>query len=171
MIELRSATVEDAAAIREIYAPYVLHTSVTFEREVPTVEEFRRRIAHTLERFPYLLAVEDGEVMAYCYASPVNERPSAWLSAQLSVYVRQDCRGRGLGRLLYTELERLLRQQGITNLYALVAAPVGENPHLTMDSPRFHAAMGYTEVGRLHRCGEKFGLRMDLTYWEKILEE
>ena len=67
-------------------------------------------------------------------------------------------------------LERLRRQQGITTLYALVAAPVGENPHLTMDSPRFHAAMGYTEVGRLHRCGEKFGLRMDLTYWEKILE-
>ncbi len=170
MITLRTAAAEDAAAIRAIYAPYVLETAVTFEREVPTEEEFRRRIAHTLKRFPYLVAEEAGRVVGYCYAGAVNERPSAWPSAELSVYVEQGQRGKGIGSRLYTAVEELLRQQGVTNFYALVAAPIGENPYLTMDSPHFHAAMGYEEVGRLHGCGEKFGYRIDLTYWEKRAE-
>lgn len=170
MIILRSATLKDAAAIRAIYAPYVLETAVSFEREVPIIEEFYRRISHTLERFPYLVAEEEGKVLGYCYAGAVNERPSAWPSAELSVYVDQNQRGKGVGKRLYTAMEELLHQKGVTNLYALVAAPIGENPYLSLDSPRFHAAMGYKEVGRLHACGEKFGYRVDLTYWEKLLE-
>lgn len=169
MLIIRSATPEDADAIRAIYAPYVLNTSVTFEREVPGREEFLRRIGNTLQRFPYLVAVEDGEVIAYCYAGAVNERPSAWPSAELSVYVEWEHRGQGIGKKLYLEMEERLRQQNVSNLYALVAAPIGENPYLSEDSPHFHKAMGYNEVGRLHGCGEKFGFRLDLTYWEKII--
>ena len=61
----------------------------------------------------------------------------------------------------------ILKAQNVRNLYALVAEAAGENPYLSADSPRFHAAMGYREVGRLHQCGEKFGYWLDLTYWEK----
>ncbi len=170
MLEIRRATLGDLDAIRAIYAPYVLNTAVSFEREVPSREEFAHRIHNTLKRFPYLVAVEDGAVLGYCYAGCVNERPSAWPSAELSVYVEWEHRGRGIGRMLYTEMEQQLRAQNVSNLYALVAAPVGENPYLSDDSPRFHTAMGYKEVGRLHACGEKFGYWLDLVYWEKILD-
>ena len=168
---IRDADYGDIPAIRAIYAPYVLHTAVSFEREVPTVEEFHRRMESTLARFPYLVAEEDGRVLGYCYAGCVNERPSAWPSAELSVYVEQEQRGRGIGRRLYTAMEERLKAQNVRNLYALVAEAVGENPYLTADSPRFHTAMGYREVGRLHKCGEKFGYWLDLTYWEKGIGE
>ena len=171
MPEIRDAVFEDIPAIRAIYAPYVLETAVSFEREVPTVEEFTRRMTHTLERFPYLVAVEDGRVLGYCYAGCLNERPSAWPSAELSVYVDREQRGRGIGRMLYSAMEERLKARNVRNLYALVAESRGDNPYLTADSPRFHRAMGFREAGRLHRCGEKFGYRLDLVYWEKLLDE
>ena len=59
-MEIRVARVADALRLLEIYAPYVRETAVTFECEVPTAEEFKRRIASVLEAYPYLVAVEDG---------------------------------------------------------------------------------------------------------------
>lgn len=169
MLTVRDADFEDIPAIQAIYAPYVLTTAVSFEREVPTVEEFTRRMERTLARFPYLVAEEDGSVLGYCYAGCVNERPSAWPSAELSVYVEREQRGRGIGRMLYSVMEERLKAQNIRNIYAIVAESISDNPYLTADSPHFHKAMGFEEVGRLHACGEKFGYWLDLTYWEKRL--
>ena len=53
---IRPASPEDAEALLSIYAPYVKHTAITFEYEVPSAEEFRKRIAHTLQHYPYLVA-------------------------------------------------------------------------------------------------------------------
>lgn len=61
------AVPDDAKALVVVYAPYVLHTAVTYEYEVPTVEEFRRRIEHTLENYPYVVAEVDGEIAGYAY--------------------------------------------------------------------------------------------------------
>ena len=64
-IRIRSAAVEDAESLLEIYAYYVSNTAISFECEVPSVEEFRKRIARTLEKYPYLVAEEDGAVRGY----------------------------------------------------------------------------------------------------------
>lgn len=69
MIDIRSARIEDAADLVAIYAPYVEKTAITFETEVPTVEAFASRIEKTLEKFPYLVSVEEGKVVGYAYAS------------------------------------------------------------------------------------------------------
>ena len=58
-LTFRVARPEDAAALLAIYAPYVEETAITFEYEVPSVEEFRARIAHTLATYPYIVAVEE----------------------------------------------------------------------------------------------------------------
>ena len=64
------ATVADAAALREIYLPYVRTTAVTFEfGEDPTLEDFTERVRKTLERYPYIVAVEEGEIVGYANAS------------------------------------------------------------------------------------------------------
>ena len=68
MIVIRSATAADASALLAIYAPYVEKTGITFELEVPSVDDFRHRIVKTLERFPYLVATdESGEIVGYSY--------------------------------------------------------------------------------------------------------
>lgn len=60
----RVARPEDAAALLAIYAPYVEETAITFEYEVPSVEAFRARIAHTLATYPYIVAVEEQDANA-----------------------------------------------------------------------------------------------------------
>ena len=168
-ITLRLVTAADAASLAAIYAPYVRETAISFEYEPPTVEEFTRRIEEVLEKFPYLAAVSDGEIVGYAYAHPYGVRKAYSWSVELSVYIRRDCRGLGAGRRLYEAMEVLLKAQNVTNLYALVAGVDIEDEYLTHDSQKFHAAMGYVQVGKLHKAGYKFGRWYDMITVEKII--
>ena len=168
-ITLRLVTAADAAELAAIYAPYVRETAISFEYEPPTVEEFTGRIEEVLEQFPYLAAVSDGEIVGYAYAHPYGVRKAYSHSVELSVYVRRDCRGLGAGRRLYEAMEVLLQAQNVTNLYALVAGVDVEDEYLTHDSQKFHAAMGYVQVGKLHKAGYKFGRWYDMITVEKII--
>ena len=99
-IRIRPATAADAPALLAIYAPYVEHTAITFEYEAPAAEEFRRRICHTLERYPYFAAEAEGRIVGYAYAGPFHPRAAYDWDAELSIYVARDCRGMGVGRKL-----------------------------------------------------------------------
>ena len=169
MIELREAAVSDAAGILAIYAPYVEKTAVSFEFDVPTAAEFAARIAHTLERYPYITLWDGGELMGYAYAGPLKDRRAYDCSAEVTIYLRQDVRRRGYGRMLYAELEARLKTIGVRRAYACIAIPNGDDPYLTMDSPRFHEKMGYRRVGFFENCAEKFGRGYSMAYYEKVL--
>ena len=101
---IRPVTPGDAAALAAIYAPYVEGTAITFEYDVPPAEEFARRIAHTLEHYPYLAAERDGTILGYAYAGPFGSRAAYDWTTELSVYLRMDCRGGGIGTQLYLSL-------------------------------------------------------------------
>ena len=100
-IRIRAAAPEDAAQLLAIYTPYVERTAITFEYDVPTLEEFRGRIARTLQRYPYLTAERGGELLGYAYLSPFVGRAAYQWAAETSIYLRMDSRGLGLGRALY----------------------------------------------------------------------
>lgn len=73
---LRLAREEDARALLEVYAPYVENTTVSFEYQVPTEEEFARRIKETLAGFPYLVLEQGKRILGYAYAHPYAARPA-----------------------------------------------------------------------------------------------
>ena len=125
---LRFATPQDAPGLLEIYAPYVTGTIVSFEYDVPTVEEFARRIQDTTARFPYLVWEEDGALLGYAYAHPYAARPAYQWSAELTVYLRQGAARRGLGSRLYGALFDLLRLQGVRTVYGVRLRHRGERP-------------------------------------------
>ena len=77
----------------------------------------------------------------------------------------------GYGRKLYEALEIALRQQNIINVYALIAYTDTEDEHLTHNSVEYHSHLGYREVGKLCRCGYKFGKWYDLVWMEKLIGE
>ena len=87
--KIRVATKQDAKSLVEIYAPYVEKTAITFEYTVPTVEEFEKRIERVLEKYPYLVAERDGEIVGYAYASAFHERPAYDWAVETTVYVKQ----------------------------------------------------------------------------------
>lgn len=169
-INIRTASPEDAGQIRDLYAYYVLHTAITYEYEVPSLEEMRERIAHTLRKFPYLTAEQEGEILGYAYAGPFKQRAAYDWSVESSIYVSRDARGRGIGKRLLVSLEGILKAQKILNVNACIAVPgEREDRYLTFDSVRFHEKMGYQAVGTFHKCACKFNRWYDMIWMEKML--
>lgn len=124
-MNIRLENKNDAAALIAIYAPYVEKTAITFEYDVPSVEEFSGRIEKTLERYPYLLAEEEGVILGYAYASTYYGREAYNWAIELSVYVADENCGRGIGKQLYDKLEEILEQQGFVHFLACIALPNG----------------------------------------------
>ena len=166
---IHDAKLSDAPRLLEIYSYYVKNTAITFEYEVPSLEEFQGRIAHTLRRYPYIVAVENGEILGYAYTGPFGERAAYSWSVETSIYLRQDVRGKGLGKRLYAELERISKAQNVQNLYACIAYPDHDDAYLTGNSVAFHTHLGYTTVGRFPHCAYKFGTWYNMTWMEKTL--
>jgi phosphinothricin acetyltransferase len=138
----------DAAIIREIYAPWVLETAISFEEAVPSVEDMLGRM-NGRPRLPWLIAEVDGEPAGYAYASKHAARAAYRWSADVSVYLNADQRGRGLGRRLYGELIAEVRALGYVTLFAGITQP---NPA----SVGLHRAVGFELAGIHPNTGYKF---------------
>ncbi len=162
-MRIRPVTEADAPALLSVYAPYVTDTTVTFEYTVPSPEEFASRIRHTLSVFPYLCAEEEGGIVGYAYASAFHPRAAYAWTAESSLYVRRDKRGRGIGRALQAALEERLQAQHIHVLTACITYP---NP----DSIAFHLKHGFRECARFHHVGYKMGQWLDVVWLEKDLQ-
>jgi L-amino acid N-acyltransferase YncA len=168
-ILIRAAREDDAGALLAIYAPYVTGTAITFEYEVPSLDEFRARIRGTIERYPYLVAENSGKIVGYAYAGAFHARAAYDWAVETSIYVDKNHQGHGLGRSLYRALEDALCRQHIINLNACIAYTEGEDIHLTDASVKFHERLGYRMAGRFTKCGYKFGKWYDIVWMEKHL--
>lgn len=168
---IRTAEESDAEELLAIYAPYITDTAVTYEYEIPAVEEFRNRIRKTLERYPYLVAEQAGEIVGYAYAGQFHPRAAYAWAAEMSIYLKMNKKRMGIGRRLYDTLEKILADQNILNLYACIAWPQEEDEYLTEDSIRFHERMGYKIVGKFPECAYKFGRWYGMVWMEKQIGE
>ncbi len=163
LTEIRLATVADAAAIHAIYAPIVEATVISFELAPPSVDEIAERIQTTLARFPWLVCEIHSHVAGYAYAGPHHTRAAYQWSANVSVYVHNEWRGRRIGSALYRALLPILAAQGYYAAYAGIALP---NP----GSVRLHESVGFTPIGVYHAVGYKHGAWHDVGWWECNLQ-
>ena len=163
-MDIRLAKPSDARSLLDIYAPYVENTAITFEYEVPTIEVFATRIERTLGKYPYLVAEEDGAILGYAYASTYYARAAYDWAVELSVYVSQDARGKGVGSKLYDELEDLLDQMGYMHFLACISLP-------NEDSIAFHTKRGYQQVAHFPKIGYKFNRWHDIVWLQKSLDK
>lgn len=170
-IIIRGVEPEDASALLGIYAPYVENTAITFEYEIPTLEEFTERVRSISAKFPYLVAERNGELLGYAYANTFKARAAYNWSVEVTIYIRQGYKRSGIGKSLYEALEKELKQIHILNLNACIAYTEVEDEKLSHDSVRFHEKMGYEWVGRFHKCGYKSGTWYDMIWMEKHIGE
>lgn len=164
IITYRIATEEDAEALLEIYRPYVESTAVSFETEVPSPDAFRERIRRIRKQYPFLVAEQDGQAIGYSYASQYRTRAGFLWTAELSVYVRQDLRGNGIGTRLFAAVLDLLRLQGYRNAVSVVSLP---NP----PSEKLHYHFGFRLAGKQNKCGYKNGRWCDVGIFERPLSD
>ena len=161
---IRPAGENDARAVAEIYAPYVLETAITFETEPPTVAVMAERIRRTLEIHPWLVADRDGEIVGYAYAGKHRERAAYRWTVDVTVYVRGTARSRGVGQTLYRALLEVLRRQGFRSAFAEIVLP-------NAGSVRLHEAAGFKALGVHKDIGFKLGHWHDIGYWRLALAE
>lgn len=162
--KIRLATEDDSDSLLEIYAPYITNTTYTFEYDIPTIMEFKERIAKIRKYYPWLVCEINKRIAGYAYASRFREREAYKWSVSLSIYINQDHHRRGIGRALYFALIELLRLQGFYNAYVAVTVP-------NIKSERFHEAFGFKEVGVYHKAGYKFDSWHDVKCYELKIQE
>lgn len=163
-IKFRLAEETDAKEILAIYAPYINMDNITFEYEVPNIIEFRQRIAKVITKYPYIVAVYQGKIVGYTYASTFRDRIAYNWGLETSIYLTPEVKGQKLGEKLYTKLEQILKIQHITNLVASITYP---NPQ----SIAFHEKMGYKKIAHFTKCGYKQGKWYDMIFMEKFINK
>jgi len=142
-----------------IYAPFVTSTAVSFETVVPSVEAFAARVDGG---WPWLACADGASLLGYAYASPHRSRAAYRWTCEVSVYVREDARRRGVARALYTHLLERLADAGYRHAYAGIALP-------NAPSVAFHESMGFTRVALYPRIGFKHGAWHDVGWWDRVL--
>ena len=170
-VDIRIANLKDAPELLKIYAPYVRETAITFDYEVPSVEAFRGKIERILKKYPVLVAETAEGIVGYAYADAFKNKKAYDWAVETTIYVEKNCKKTGIGRLLYEELESILKAQNIVNLNACIAYPEEEDEHLTKDSVRFHEKLGYRMVGEFRQCGYKFNRWYNMVWMEKHIGE
>lgn len=170
-MNIEKATEEDVEALLDIYAFYVENTAVSFEYETPSVEEFAGRIRRISAIYPYIKAVDNGEITGYAYADVFKARKAYDWAVETTIYVKQEHRRTGVGARLYRALESSLADIGILNMNACIAYTPKKDEYLNNDSTYFHKKMGFDVVGTFHKCGYKFGRWYDMVWMEKIIGE
>lgn len=168
-MNIRPATPKDVPALLAVYAPYVTDTAITFEYDVPTEADFLQRLLTFSEKFPYLVAEDDGQVVGYAYAHAFHTRIGYRYTVESTVYVERGHRRGGVGRALYAALESGLKALGYKNMNACITYVDVEDEYLTHDSVKFHERMGFSHAAHFHKCGCKFGRWYDVIWMEKFI--
>jgi phosphinothricin acetyltransferase len=160
---IRLATPADADAMAAIYRPIVTDTAISFEFEPPGAAEMERRRAAAIAFAPWLV-FDDGGILGYAYASRHRERAAYQWCVDVSVYVGQKHRRRGVGRALYESLFALLRLQGFYAAHAGVTLPNDASVGL-------HESLGFRRVAVYPAVGYKHGAWWDVGWWQLELRE
>ena len=161
---IRLATSADAEGILAIYRPIVQDTVISFELEPPDAVEIARRIDGTLAKYPWLVHEDREGVAGYAYASEHRKRLAYQWSVDVSCYVHERARRRGIGKSLYEALKRVLRAQGFRNAFAGIALPNAASVGL-------HEATGFAALGTYRNVGFKLGAWRDCVWMQCALGE
>lgn len=156
---LRPALPADIPAILAIWNPLIRESVATFTTEEKTHEGLADLISERGEAF--IVAEEAGSVLGLASFGPFRSGPGYRHTAEHTVYIAENARGRGTGRALMARLEEVARTRAI---HTLIGAVSGENT----GAIAFHEAMGFTRAGILPETGYKFGRWLDLVLFHKI---
>lgn len=112
---------------------------------------------------PWLVAIDEDQVVGYAYATKWNKRAAYRRSAEISVYLANNLGGRGWGTRLYRQLFDELRHRSIHTIIAGISLP---NPA----SVAIHEKFGMAKVAHFEQVGNKFGKWVDVGYWQVHLD-
>jgi phosphinothricin acetyltransferase len=163
MHSLRLARLKDVPAITAIYNDAVKKTTGTFDTDAKTLAQQKAWFRHHGPKHPVIVAEKGGQVLAWASLSPWSDRCAYARSVEISVYVSENARGKGLGGALMDDMLKRAKAAGARQMLARIA----EGNAVSL---KLHEKRGFIEVGRLRRVGEKFGKVLDVHILQASLE-
>jgi L-amino acid N-acyltransferase YncA len=160
---VREAVETDQRAILDIYNDAVLHSTATFDLEPRTWEDHQRWWEEHRPPYELLVAVVGNTVVGWGSLSPFRARPGYRFTAQDSIYVHEDFRGRGIGAALLHLLIETAREGGFHSIMALIDGGNTVSVYL-------HERFGFRQVGTFPEVGFRFGRWLDVVHMQKLLE-
>lgn len=159
---IRTANLNDAASICQIYNYYIEHTVITFEEDAVSVESYRNRLARILQKYPFLVCEEAGEITGFAYANTWQSRSAYRYTAETTIYLEKNSLGKGTGTALYSALIEKLRESDLHSLIAGIALP-------NQASVILNEKLGFKKVAHYNQVGQKFNTWIDVGYWQLTL--
>jgi phosphinothricin acetyltransferase len=161
---IRPVSPRDAASICGIYNYYIENTVITFEEEPVSVESMEARIKTVAAKYPWLVYEEAGEILGYAFIHAWHERSAYRFTAEDSIYLKHGKQGQGIGKTLFARLLEEVRKRDIRVLMSVITVP-------NQASTVLHERFGFKQAGCFSGVGFKFGRRLDVGYWELMLDE
>ncbi len=163
LLIIRQAKLEDLGVITEIYNEAILKTVATFDIETKTLEEQRAWFANHGPKYPVLVAEQDGYIAGWASLSKWSDRCAYSDTAEISLYVKEEHRGKGTGRKLFEETVREGQRAGLHTVIARIAEGNKVSIHL-------HESVGFQHIGIMREVGRKFGKLWNVHLMQKIYD-
>lgn len=163
-VVIRVAVLEDLPAITDIYNEAIQNGVATFDTEVKSVDNRKSWFLNRTDAQPILVATQLNQVVAWASLNPWSDRAAYNETAEVSIYVHKDYRGKGIGGGLFEALMQKAEKVGLHYLLSRIT----EGNQISID---LHLQHGFSVVGVMHEVGFKFGKYLDVTLMEKIIKK
>ncbi len=164
MLTIRPATLADLPAITEIYNEAILKTTATFDTEPKTLEEQKIWFAEHGSKYPILVAEQEGFWVGWASLSKWSDRCAYSDTAEISLYVRHEHQGKGIGRKLLEAIVAQGQKEGLHTVIARIAEASEASIHL-------HKSVGFEHIGTMKEVGRKFGKLLDVYLMQKVYDD
>lgn len=161
MIIIRKATLDDLAAITEIYNQAILRTTATFDTEPKSLDEQKIWFGSHSPKYPVLVAEQDSKIFGWASLSKWSDRCAYSDTAEISLYIDEKERRKGIGRKL---LEAIIREGEKTGIHSIIAR-IAEGNEISI---HLHKSVGFEHIGVMKEVGRKFGKLLDIYLMQKI---
>ena len=163
-ISLSEITNEDFPVIKEIYDHYILNTFYTFHINEISIEDLKENILVGHSKYKSFLIKSENSICGYCYLSQYKKRQAYDRTAELTIYLKNEYTGKGIGKCVLDKMDDIAFKAGIKVLVGIIS---GEN----IVSQNLFEKCGYSRNGHLKEVGEKYGKIMDILFYQKMLDK
>lgn len=160
---VRAARTSDLEAILDIYNHAVVNSAATFDMVPRSLEANEAWFAAHVPPHPVIVWEEDGRVLGWGSINSYSTRPGYRFTGELSVYVRDDARRRGIGEAVLRELIGLGATHGLHVLIGRVCLENEASCHLAEKT-------GFRSIGVMEQVGYKFDRWLDVAIYQYRLD-
>jgi len=159
-IAFREIKEEDFPAIKEIYDWYIANSTATFHTEPISIEQLKEFIFIGHPWYQSFLIYAGKELAGYCFLTYYKNRQAYDRSAEVTIYLKPEFCGEGIGKIAMDHLEQVARRNGLKNLIGIIS---GDND----GSIALFEKSGYSKCAHFKNVGEKFHKVLDVVAFQK----